>query len=73
MNLTITQDNTRTETINSSIIDKLYEIAFAASSDPNSTVSLTGRLESPKGYKFKIDWLNTNFSPDLTITVPSSG
>lgn len=73
MNLTITQDNTRTETINSSIIDKLYEIAFAASSDPNSTVSLIGRLESPKGYKFKIDWLNTNFSPDLTITVPTSG
>lgn len=68
MNLTITQDNTRTETINSSIIDKLYEIAFAASSDPNSTVSLTGRLESPKGYKYKIDWLNTNFSPDLTIS-----
>lgn len=73
MNLTITQDNSRTETINSSIIDKLYEIAFAASSDPNSTVSLTGRLESPKGYKVKIDWLNTNFSPDLTITVPTSG
>lgn len=73
MNLTITQDNTRTETINSSIIDKLYEIAFAASSDPNSTVSLTGRLESPKGYKFKIDWLNEEFSPDLTITVPAAG
>lgn len=73
MNLTITQDNTRTETINSSIIDKLYEIAFAASSDPNSTVSLTGRLESPKGYASKIQWLNTNFSPDLTITVPVAG
>lgn len=73
MNLTITQDNTRTETINSSIIDKLYEIAFAASSDPNSTVSLTGRLESPKGYKYKMDWLNTEFGPDLTITVPTSG
>ena len=73
MNLTISQDNSRTETINSSIIDKLYEIAFAASSDPNSTVSLKGRLESPKGYKYKIDWLNEEFGPDLIITVPSSG
>lgn len=73
MNLTITQDNTRIETINSSIIDKLYEIAFAASSDPNSTVSLTGRLESPKGYAAKVEWLNTEFSPNLTITVPTSG
>jgi len=73
MNLTITQDNSRTETINSTIIDRLYEIAFAASTDPNSTVSLTGRLESPTGYAAKIEWLNTNFSPDLTITVPTSG
>lgn len=68
MTITITQGNTQ-ENINSSIITKLYNLAI----NPNNTVQYSGNLYSPSGYGNMIDYLNTTFSPNLTITVPTSG
>lgn len=68
MNININQGNTQ-ENITSEIILKLYQIATAA----DNTVTLSGNLYSPSGYAYQVDYLNTSFAPNLTITVPDTG
>lgn len=68
MNININQGNTQ-ENITSEIILKLYQIATAA----GNSVTLSGNLYSPSGYVNQVNYLNTQFAPNLTITVPDSG
>lgn len=67
MNININQGNIQ-ENITSEIILKLYQIATAA----DNTVTLSGNLYSPTGYTHQLDYLNTRFAPNLTITVPEN-
>lgn len=69
MNVNITQSTGTQEIINSGIIDKLYQFA----TDSNNTVTLSGNLYSAKGYKMKMDYLNTTYNPNLIINIPQSG
>lgn len=68
MNININQGNTQ-ENITSEIILKLYQIVTAT----DNTVALSGNLYSPSGYAYQVDYLNTQFAPNFTITVPDTG
>ena len=68
MNVSITQNNTQ-ENISSAIIMKLYQMAI----DNSNNVTFSGNLYSPTGYAYQIDYLNSRFSPNFTITVPDTG
>jgi len=49
MNITIKQDNSRVEQLNSnsaSIVEKLYELAI----DPNNTLTLEGNISGNSAY-----------------------
>lgn len=63
--LRIEQNNGVIEEIDSSIITKLYEIAF---SGLDVSSNLKGRLHSAKAYGNQIDWLTSHYN-DLYITV----
>lgn len=66
MNITITQDNSRIEQLGSNgaaIIDKLYELAI----DPNNILTLKGNISTTGAYGFQVDYLNTNYGPNLTV------
>lgn len=68
MNITIIQDNSRQELLDSngaSIIQKLYQLAI----DPNNTLTLEGNIDSTTAYGYQVDYLNTNYGPDFKISV----
>lgn len=67
MNITITQDNSRVETLGSngaSIIQKLYELAI----DSNNTLTLRGNVSSPSAYEEAVTYLNNTYGPDFTVS-----
>lgn len=67
MNITITQDNSRIETLGSngaSIIQKLYELAI----DSNNTLTLRGNISSASGYEDAVNYLNATYNPDFTVS-----
>ena len=68
MNISITQGNTQ-ENITSGLIVKLYQLATAV----GNSLTLTGNLYSPTAYGHQVDYLNQQFGPNLTITVPEAG
>lgn len=67
MNITITQDNSRIETLGSngaSIIQKLYELAI----DSNNTLTLRGNISSASAYEEAVTYLNNTYGPDFTVS-----
>ena len=67
MNITITQDNSRIETLGSngaSIIQKLYDLAI----DSNNTLTLRGNISSTSAYGNQVDYLNTTYGPDFMVS-----
>lgn len=71
MNFTINQTNGIRETVNSEFINKLYNLFITNRS--SHTISLSGYLYSPTGYKAQMDALNQQYGPDLVIEVPEAG
>lgn len=71
MNFTINQTNGIRETVNSEFINKLYNLFITNRS--SHTISLSGYLYSPTGYKAQMDALNQQYGPDLVIEVPAAG
>lgn len=65
MHLYIEQNTDITETVDSAVIKKLYELAVGGLDE---TSDLKGRLHSASGYEDQVSYLNTNF-PDLYISV----
>lgn len=70
MNFTINQSQAQQEVINSTLINKLYDLFITHKS--SHTISLSGNLYSATGYKSQIEALNTQY-PNLIITVPVEG
>ena len=68
MNISITQGNTQ-ENVTSPLIDKLYKLATAE----GNSLTLSGNLYSPNAYAHQVNYLNQQFGPNLTITVPEEG
>ena len=67
MNIIIQQDNTKIENLGASgadFIKLLYELAI----DPNNTLTLRGNISSTSAYGYQVDYLNTNYSPDFTVS-----
>ena len=67
MNITIIQDNSRQELLNSNgsaIIDKLYKLAI----DPNNTLTLEGNISSTYAYGDEVDYLNQHYGPDFIVS-----
>lgn len=67
MNITITQDNSRIETLGSngaSIIQKLYDLAI----DSNNTLTLRGNISSTSAYGDQVDYLNNTYGPDFIVS-----
>lgn len=68
MNISITQGNTQ-ENVTSPLINKLYRLATAE----GNSLTLSGNLYSPNAYAHQVNYLNQQFGPNLTITVPEEG
>ena len=63
--LRIEQNNGVIEEVSSSIITKLYEIAYAGL---DASSNLQGRLHTPVAYRYEVQYLTEHF-PDLFITL----
>jgi len=64
--LRIEQNNGTTEDVNSSVVNKLYELASSGNLDNNSR--LIGKIRTPVAYSNKFNFLTQHFS-DLNIIV----
>lgn len=72
--LTIQQGNT-SESVPSTVIDKLYRLALTSKvEDPNNALemSLSGNISPVSAYEDAVTYLRSKF-PNLTINTPSSG
>lgn len=74
--LEIKQASDRTEVVTSSVIDKLYNLAYENQelgilSQLDDSSELQGRLESQAAYEDAVLYLRAKF-PNLTITVPNN-
>ena len=72
--LTIQQGNI-SESVPSTVIDKLYRLALTSKvEDPNNTLemSLSGNISPVSAYEDAVTYLRSKF-PNLTINTPSSG
>ena len=66
MNINITQDNTRQESLGAKGANLIHSLSELAQT-PGNTVSLRGNISSLTAYEDDVNYLNTQFGPNFTV------